>query len=271
MAGAGKKWLIGCGVGCGVIILLNILLFVGAGIMFTRPMDKAVDSQKDLIEATGKPQNYIPEPGSLTPARLEIFLSVRSRLVPSCEKLESAVEGFQAMEEIGENDEDPSAGEIFQGLGQLMGSVKGMVVELGKVLEIRNRALLEEGMGLGEYTWIYVLSYNSWLGYLPNEGVDSEGGNFSSREAGLIEDLMESHATALENAGRQEEAQLWHLEIKKLNWGEGETPFAHGDLPEEIKSVLLPFRARLEQSYCPPMSEFDLGQMKKSGMSFTSD
>ena len=271
MAGTGKKWLIGCGVGCGVTILLNILLFVGAGVFIMRPMNNAVNSQKDLTEEMGVPSDFVPEVGGLTPARMEVFLAVRSLVMPSCEKFENAVEGFQAMDELGEDGDEPSMGEVFRGLGSVMGSVKSMVVEMGEVMAIRNQALLELGMGMGEYTWIYVLSYNSWLGYLPNEGVDTEGGNFSAKEADLIADLLENHANSLAAAGRLEEAELWRLEIKKLNWDDGDIPFADGSLPEEIRVVLQPYRSRLEQSYCGPMSEFDLGQMKKSGLTFTSD
>ncbi len=263
--------MIGCGVGCGVIILLNILLIVGAGIFFTRPMNKAVNSQKNLVEAFGLPNEYVPEVGSLTAARIELFLSVRAQLIPSCEEFENATAGFQAMDDLGEDGDEPSMGEVFQGLGQVMGSIKGLVLGIGEVMEIRNEALLEQGMGMGEYTWIYVLSYNSWLGYTPNVGVDSEGGDFSHREKGLIADLMESHAESLAESGRLDEAQVWRRELKKLGWEDGGVPFADNTLPEEIWTVLEPFRGRLEASYCESMSDFDLGQIKKKGMSFHSD
>ena len=271
MAGTGKKWLIGCGVGCGVTILLNIFLFVGAGIFFTRPMNKAATSQKDLTEAFGTPGQYVPEAGSLTPARIEIFLAVRARLLPSCEEFENVVFGFQAMEKLDNNEEEPSMGEIFKGLGKVMGSIKGLAMEMGEVLEIRNKALLEMDMGMGEYTWIYVLSYNSWLGYAPNVGIDSDGGEFSSREQKLIVDLMDSHAESLEASGRLDEAQIWRSESKKLGWSDGGIPFADSSLPEEIRAVLEPYRVRLEASYCEAMSEFDLGLIEKKGLSFHSN
>ncbi len=271
MAGTGKKWLIGCGVGCGVAIMLNIFLFVGAGILFTRPMDKAVKSQKILTENFGEPGDYIPEAGSLSPDRIEIFLAIRKELMPSCLEFEKATAGFQAMEEIGESEEEPSAGEIFKGLGKVMGSVKGLVMEMGQVVELRNQALVEKNMSMGEYTWIYVLAYYSMLDHIPNTGVDSDGGSFSSREQDVIEDLMANHAQALATAGRSEEADLWRAELKKLNWDDDVIPFSGRPLPEEILVDLEPYRAQLEASYCVAMSEFDLGMIKKSGLSFHSD
>ena len=45
MADSGKKWLIGCGVGCGAVILLGILLSVGGSLYLMGPFNKAVDAQ----------------------------------------------------------------------------------------------------------------------------------------------------------------------------------------------------------------------------------
>ena len=50
MAGTGKKWLIGCGAGCAASILLSILLSVGGAFFLVRPMNKAVDAQRELTE-----------------------------------------------------------------------------------------------------------------------------------------------------------------------------------------------------------------------------
>lgn len=272
MAGAGKKWLIGCGVGCGVIILLNIIMAVGAGIYFTRPMDKAVGSQKKLAEVYGQPNDYVPDVGSITPQRIEAFLAVRRELMPSCLELEGVAAGFEAMEELDKDGEEPSAMEIFQGLGKVMGSVTSLVTELGAVMELRNEALMEQEMGMGEYTWIYVLAFNSWLGYEPNTGIESSaGGNLSTREINLIEDLMTAHAEALAGVGRSEEAELWLKEVDGLDWSDTGVPFDSGLLPAEITNAFEVYRGRFEDVYCLPMSEFDLGQIKKKGMSFHSD
>ena len=152
-----------------------------------------------------------------------------------------------------------------------MGSIKGLVTEMGKVMEIRNNALLEQGMGMGEYTWIYVLTYNSWLGYAPNTGVEDGGGEFTNREQTLIADLMTGYADALSRAGRTEDAELWRAEVKKLEWNDGGTPFGDGTLPTEITAVLEPYRTRLEASYCATLADIDLGQIKKKGLSFHSN
>lgn len=271
MAGTGKKWLIGCGAGCGLIILLNILIFVGAGVFIARPMNKVAESQKILSKELGKAADFIPEADGLTPERMEIFLAVRDRLIPSCEKFEKAAVGFQAMEELDKGEDDPSLGEVFKGLGKFMGSFKGMVVEMSEVMKIRNEALMEMGMGMGEYTWIYVLSYNSWLGFSPNTGVEEDSGEFTARQKNLISDLMEHHAGSLSSSGREEEAEIWRREQKKLDWNDDGVPFDEESLPAEIRTALEPYRTRLLELYCEPMSEFDLGMIKKKGMSIHSN
>lgn len=272
MAGTGKKWLIGCGVGCGVTILLNIIMFVGAGVLISRPMNEAVNSQKELAELHGSPNDYVPGVDSITPQRIEAFLAVRQELMPSCSKFKDIAGGFEAMDDLDQGGEEPSAKEIFQGLGKVMGSVKGIIMEMGEVMELRNEALMEQEMGMGEYTWIYVLAFNSWLGYEPNTGIEStDGGNFSPREKGLIEDLMNTHAEALAEAGRSEEAALWREEAETLDWSDTGIPFEGDLLPVEISTALEKYRSRLEEAYCVPMSEFDLGQIKRTGLSFHSN
>lgn len=145
MASTGKKWLIGCGAGCGLFIVLSIVLFVGSGIVMMRPMDRAVDSQEELVASLGYAEDFQPGPDSLRPERLEAFLRVREGLMGHCEQIRDVAEGFAAMDAIDEK-EDPGVGEILKGLGRVMGSVKGMVTEMGAVLETRNAGLLAEDM-----------------------------------------------------------------------------------------------------------------------------
>ena len=60
MAGTGRKWLIGCGVGCGAVVLLGILLSVGGSLYMMRPFNKAVEAQKALEVEFGSRDSYIP-------------------------------------------------------------------------------------------------------------------------------------------------------------------------------------------------------------------
>jgi hypothetical protein len=64
------------------------------------------------------------------------------------------------------NEEDPS---FFQVVG-MVGDGAGMISSMFKYYQKRNEALLAEGMGLGEYSHIYVLGFYSYLGAQPDDG-----------------------------------------------------------------------------------------------------
>jgi len=119
--------------------------------------------------------------------RLEIFLAVRHDLLPMCEEFRKIGESFAAMDELDKGGDEPSKGEIFKAMGGLTGSIFGMVGNLGRFTELRNEALLGHGMSLGEYIWIYVLVYNSWLGEVPNRDFDGDArGAMSSKEQKVL-------------------------------------------------------------------------------------
>ena len=84
MAGAGKKWLLGCGIGCGLIVLV----FAGIGTVGYFGVKKFAD-RAEKIEATfdrmdaeyGQPSDFVPElDGSVPGHRMEVFLAVRDEM-----------------------------------------------------------------------------------------------------------------------------------------------------------------------------------------------
>ncbi|MBU8870057.1 MAG: hypothetical protein KOO60_04170 [Gemmatimonadales bacterium] len=271
MAGTGKKWLIGCGAGCGVSILLSILLSVGGALFMTRPMNKAVNAQKELAAEFGAREDFTPPP-RLTPQRIKAFLAVRQELMGSCSQFEGFVSDFQAMEELDSGEGDPQIGEVMGGVKGVMGAVFGLVSALGEVTRVRNQALHEHGMGMGEYTWIYILAFNSYLEKEPNTGIDSRNGHgYRGKKLRLMSTLMENHAVALEKAGNPEAARIWRDEIGRLKRVDEGVPFSGIRLPDGLAESFAPFRKYLEKYYCPAMAEFDLDLIEKKGMSFHAD
>ena len=259
MAGTGKKWLVGCGVGCGSLILISILFSVVGGFFFMRPLDRAVESQKVLADVYGEFDGFRP-PARLDPERITIFVTIRRDMMSLCPKFEAITARFRAMDEI-DDTEDPSPGQIFQGLKGVMGAVFGMGQAMGEVLQVRNEALQEHGMGLGEYTWIYVMT--------PNTGIDRpEGAGYRGHKLGVIVTLMGNHAEVLDAAGRLEDAAVWRNEAGRLQRVDEGVPFAGGALPASLARSLAPYRDHLEKTYCPAMAEFDLDRIEKKGMSY---
>ena len=272
MAGSGKKWLVGCGVGCGAVILLAILLSVGGSLYMMRPFNKAIDAQKELIAEFGDRDAYIPPPQGITPDRIEAFLEVRRAVWPMCAEFRKIGESFAAMEELDKGGEDPSKGEVFKAVGNVMGDVFGMVGKIGRFTHLRNQALLDQGMSLGEYIWIYVLVYNSWQGHVPNHDIgDQAHRGMSASERKVMRTLVLNHAEALEEAGRLDRADLWEKEAGRMVRGETGVPFKDGGLPEELVRGFLPFEHELDGLYCEASASFEMNRVQKKGLSIRSD
>ncbi len=268
MAGTGKKWLIGCGVGCGSLILLSMLLSIGGALLLTRPMNRAVESQKELASRFGERDTYTP-PATMDNSRIEAFLAVRREVIGSCDEFREITDRFRAMDELDQGGDQPSAGEVLGSLKGVMGAAFGMAGAMGDVTTVRNEALAENRMGLGEYTWIYVMSYNSMLGLSPNTGIDSNGGpGYRGHKLQTIIDLMERHADALDRADEPELAKSWREEAASLRRQDQGIPFADGRVPPDFSEPVAPYCRKLKKFYCAEMAEFDLNRVEKKGLSY---
>ncbi len=114
-----------------------------------------------------------------------------------------------------------------------------------------------------------ILAFNSYLGKIPNTGIDSQGGfGYRGAKLRLVSTLMENHAVALEETGDLESARAWRDEVARLKRVDEGVPFSEGELPEGLAASFAPFRSHLEKYYCPAMAEFDLDHIKKKGLSF---
>ncbi len=86
MAGTGKKWFIGCGIGCG----LMFIVLGGAGTCayfgVKQFKDKAdgLDESFEAVEAQfGDATDFVPRPDGVIPAeRMETFLAIRDDMAP---------------------------------------------------------------------------------------------------------------------------------------------------------------------------------------------
>jgi hypothetical protein len=279
MAGATRKWLIGCGSGCGLVVLILVFLGFGAVRIFTSTVeriDRFEASQDRLETRLGAIEDYVPPRDGVVPDdRVAIFLEVREETAPSREMLERTIGGL------------PPA------RGRIVGPVRGFrylrafarfLPAMGEYLDERNQVLLDRGMGLGEYVFIHTLAYHWWLGHSPLDGPESVLGTSGDRGAstGLVlfddeSDLGERKAAARygrlvrtllrnwlealpEEAGRQGEAG-WRdrltRELAALEADPDRTPW-DGDPPAAMTRTLEPYRERLEASYGPVTNRLDL-------------
>jgi hypothetical protein len=278
-----KKWLMGCGIGCAVIILILIVLGVG-GYMFFKNLIGEFKVQEELMatltERYGEIRDFCPEPdGSIGPSRIEAFLSVRKAFAPFQEKLEISMQELQ--EKAGQSEvEVKKPKNVFE----MVKLGFGLIPQIAEFLKFRNQALLDAEMGMGEYYYIYAISYFSWLGKLPEDGPDFEvmGPEDSESRLGemdreeILEERRDSmlrrlHRTLLpmlqnqleklvateQSEARSEWRDLLEAEIQTIEEDRFRLPWEDG-LPDVIKASLEPYRDRLEQSYNAMTNPFEL-------------
>ncbi len=277
-----KKWLVGCGIGCAVIILILIVLGVG-GYMFFKNLIGEFQEQEELMEILteryGEIRDFCPEPdGSISPSRIETFLSVREAFVQPREKLETSMRELQ--ERVGQEEvEVRKPKNIFE----MVKLGFGLVPQIAEFMKFRNQALLDAEMGMGEYIYIYAIAYFSWLGKLPEDGPDfevmEEGGGSRFGEADIEEireerrdtmlrllhrtllPMLQNQLEKLVASGTSETLSEWknllEAEIKAMEEDRFRLPWEDG-LPDVIKTSLEPYRDRLEQSYNSMTNPFEL-------------
>ncbi len=160
MAGTGKKWFIGCSIGCGLMILIT----AGIGTVGYFGVKRFKD-RTDRIEVTfdrmdaeyGHPSEFTPQIDGRIPAdRMGIFLAVRNDIQP----VQQEVSGlFQTLDGTGDS-------------GWVAKAKAGMkfIPSLLIFIEERNQIMLDHGMGVGEYQYIYSLAYYGLLGKDPSDG-----------------------------------------------------------------------------------------------------
>jgi len=268
-----RKWLIGCGVGCGVIIIIAVILIV-TGVFYVKNLVKGFEESSaimdTLTERYGKITEYTPNPdGTIKPERIEAFLKVRKQLIPALEQISDSIyilsDGEWGGEEIPEEERSSTFSKIKTGLN--------LIPEISDYYKSRNQALLEEEMGPGEYYYIYVITYYSWMGKPLMDGPDFQLGEDNERPRfrdwddeesreirrdqilrrmhRMILPMMKNQYIKVMEAPSGEIDENWRValeaEIAALEEDRYRLPWEDG-VPEVIADSLEPFRSRLEQS-----------------------
>jgi hypothetical protein len=233
---------------------------------------EAAERAEDRLELEyGLVREFTPPAGRVAADRVEAFLAVRELMAPQRTALKKSVEALA-----------PAAGQ-----GGAVGGLRAARAGISmapRILEFakgRNEALLEVGMGRGEYTWMYWLTYYAWLGHpigesLLNDIMEAraetdgsmqmhiDGMDTEHMEWQLRRDL-EAMLRNLEGeiAADPERAELKELvesELAAIDADSSRMPWTDG-LPEVFVVGLDPYRDRLEASYSPATNPFELLQL----------
>lgn len=277
-----KKWLIGCGIGCGVILVIGILFVAGAFFFVRNLVEGFQDSDailQTLTERYGRVSEYCPEPDGIIEAnRIEAFLAVREATASTRQKIEQSIAVLSDEEWEGKIDVE-SSGNVFTKIKLGL----GLIPQIAEFLKVRNQALLDADMGMGEYYYLYTLVYFSWLKKPVVDGPpiqimgDEDEFRFEDWEDEEAQELRQDmirrrlHRMTLPMLRNQyeklmelpdsTERQAWQQILKaeldalesdryRLAWEEG--------LPETMATSLEPFRVRLNTSYSPMMNAIEI-------------
>lgn len=279
-----SKWLIGCGIGCGVVILLLAFAGVG-GYFFVKNIVEGFEETEAIADALteryGGIKDFCPDPGgAIGPERVEAFLSVRNSMEPAKEKLESSIIILSDEERESQFKEEPSPG--------ILTKIKtgfGIIPLIAEFYTRRNQALLDADMGLGEYYFIYVVSYYSWLDKSPGDGLEYNLVGEDEEKRGVYwrrrrnENLEDRQDDVLKQLHRQilpmlknQLAKLTRIDVSPIRdpWREtlaAEIEAMEADrfrliwqegLPDVLEASLKPFRGRLEVSYSKVLNALEM-------------
>jgi len=281
MATKAPGWLKFVGIVGGVVVLLAV--GVGVGSFFfvrssLRQFEAADHSFDAVAEQFGEIAGYRPEPNGTIPAeRLEAFLEVRDKIELRRERMDNALTLL-------------SGGDSGGVLAKARGTV-GLLRNLAWFHRERNEVLMEAGVGLGEYYYVYTLAYYSWLGKSPADGPSfkmvGESGYLLETVEDLEEPVVRNYREELARLSlnrlllpvlRHQLADLsthpdrsnlgaWEAllisEIAELEADSRRLPWEDG-LPEILERSFVPYRERLSDSYSTMCNAIEIGLARRS-------
>jgi hypothetical protein len=269
MASTTSKVLAGCAFGCLVLVLMG----VATGWLGYRWVGNAIESIEEVGEtevalekAHGGIDDFVPPP-TIPVARMEAFLAVREAMAPARKELIGPVSAIV----------DASQGSG----GGLKAARAGMQIGTRMVgfVGARNRALLDNGMGRAEYTWIYWFAYIAWLGNPADDSLLHEAiGEFNDEDGSvtmqidvgsdpdsityqlrrdLVVMLRNLEGSLSQHAEFAEMAAAVRTELEAVANDPARVPWQDG-LPAEFAAGLEPYRERLEANYSRATNIFEL-------------
>lgn len=259
MSETSGQWFKGCAFGCGGLAVLIVLGIIGMSVSMRTAFDDAHIDRIILEEQFGDHDGFTPAVDGAVPAdRVSAFLAVRDALAGIHADVEGVDQEMGEFETIVDEDE-PELGVTLPAVFRLTKSMMGLPWIFGEIERTRNRALVEAGMGLGEYTYIYVTAYHERM-----VSPDTRSNLFSASAAnnrvrdnlrGMIERQLEAAKVAL---GEDDESVVaLAAELERLEADHRRIPWQDG-LPVQVAASFTADRDHLDATYSAAAAEFDL-------------
>jgi hypothetical protein len=201
------------------------------------------------------------------------FLTVREALAEIHGEIESVDREMGDFEELADDGEPPLR-VALPAIARLTKSMIGLPKVFGEIEQVRNRALVEVDMGLGEYTYVYVMAYHDEL-VDPDDKVhlfSSSADNRRVREE--LRGMIRRQFEAAEAVGSKDDEWTAALaaELAALDADDDRIPW-EDELPAIIAESFELRRERLDESYSAAAAEFELlnSTVKNGGLQITMD
>lgn len=259
MAATNGTWIRGVGWGCGGLVLCAVLAVVWMTVS-VRGVFEDAHGRRDILDAQFADAGvYTPAVNGAVPSdRVEVFLTVRDSLAPARRPFESLDGEAAAFEALAENGEAPMR-QTLPSVFRLTGAMIRMPWLLAELELSRNQALIDGGMGLAEYTYIYSIAYqHDRLSIGPESTLfDADASNARIRRE--LRGMLARQLERARSAVPADDPWLTRLEeeVERLEADAGRVPWQDG-LPEAIAESLAPFRSRLDATYSGAAAEFEL-------------
>jgi hypothetical protein len=142
---------------------------------------------------------------------------------------------------------------------RLTKSMMGLPWIFGEIERTRNRALVGNGMGLGEYSYIFVMAYHDQIVDPSDEAVLFGSSAANARVRAGLRGMIERQLRAAEAQDPPVEDLVGAIsaELAALDADDGRVPWQDG-LPEPIAASFEGFRDRLDATYSTAAAEFEL-------------
>ncbi len=245
-----------------IIVLLAAAFLVLVGATY-RGYDAELAIANELDRRYGSYDGYhVPADGRLPADRMQRFLAVRRAVSIHCAEVTDIAGRFASVGAWAKGP-DPAKGQLFLRIGRALRRAPSVGLVFGRYVRSRSQGLLEQEMGLGEYSWIYVASYLG-LGLaerpVPVLQRSTTYNPFEDRVYPAIRRAIARHVEA-----SRATSGPWVEELARLKESPSRVPF-HGNLPSELAASIEPFRAALAATACPAAAELDLTTTVKRGV-----
>lgn len=258
-------------VGCLSLLVLAVAVPLILAVLVVRPLNRAIDTRTELEAQHGTQDSYVPPLSGVPSAdRVEAFLEVRRALAASCSDFQRAEDEVARLEAF-DQQENVKKLEVIRQAFSTTRAMVGMGPLIGDFFDTRNRELAAVDMGLGEYSYIYILAYGTKLA-APEEGPQLLGSDATNaRVRAALRRMLANQLAAVETSGDDQGAILDALtaEVARLEADHEAVPWQHG-VPPTMVEALLPFRERLDAAYCEATVPLELMINVKRGLSIES-